>query len=69
MKNRFNLSDVYPGSQGTPIGDIAAVDANEHQLLGANTTMTPPVDKIKAYNIISAIVVMVLLMVILQTIK
>lgn len=69
MKNSFFMAQVYPEANGLPMAEIAAVDAEEQQLLGNDIAVTNGTSKAKTYNIVSAAVVLVVIMLILQFTK
>lgn len=66
----FNISDVYPGYKGQTLAQESAVDAQAQDILaqegqGAQITASKP----KVYNITSAIVTLVLVIILLQMTK
>jgi hypothetical protein len=66
MKNSFFKAQVYPEAPGLPLAEIAAVDEQEQKLLGNDISVTSGAGKAKTYNIISAAVVLIVIMLILQ---
>jgi len=64
--NGFDMSQVYPATRGTAIADAAVLSPETNQLLGTNDVIKATSSKAANYNIISAVVAMVVLMILLQ---
>lgn len=63
----FAFENVYPGSMGESLGQLAAVDGNNQSALAIDGgEQIQATDKAKSYNITMALVTMVILIVLLQ---
>lgn len=62
----FNFNDVYPGTMGKSVSDVATITPEDNKALGTADVAPAPVDKSKNYNIVSALVALVVVMILLQ---
>lgn len=65
----FRYSEVYPGTTGSPVADVAVISPEANEKLGNADVAPAPVDKSKKYNIVSALTALVLVMIGLQFAK
>jgi hypothetical protein len=63
------FSDVYPASMGSSIIEDSVPDQGAVSVLSQAAPAPNPVSKVKSYNILSAVAVLILLMVLLQRTK
>jgi hypothetical protein len=66
---RFSFEDIYAFSMGKSIKEEAVVDAENQSALAENPSKSLGSGKIKTYNILSAFIALVTLLILIQVFR